>query len=114
MAPCRLFKAVLFLHARDISMSGGTDENARSLLCTWCDFIVKYWRTWPPNLSPIENILSGVAEKLACHPFPANKVDEVGYRLEIASNELLIHVIQTQFDSMPNRVRVILASRSGY
>lgn len=71
------------------------------------------WPARSPDLSPIENIWSWVAERLARHPSPANTVDEVWHRLEAAWNELPVSVVQAQFDSMPNRVRAVLAARGG-
>ncbi|GFS50462.1 uncharacterized protein TNCV_3196891 [Trichonephila clavipes] len=50
----------------------------------------------------IENIWSWVAERLSCHPSPANTIDEVWHGNEKAWNELPASDIQSQFDSMPN------------
>ncbi|GFW46677.1 uncharacterized protein TNCV_1937461 [Trichonephila clavipes] len=52
-----------------------------------------------------------VADKLANRTPPANMVDEASYRLEAVWNELLISVIQAQFNSKPNWVRAVLAAK---
>ena len=62
------------------------------------------WPTQFPDLSPMEKILSRVAERVVGHPFGANAVDEVWHRVEAASSELPVSVIQTKFDSLPNRL----------
>ena len=54
-----------------------------------------------------------VAVILAHHLFPATTVDEVYHRHETVWNELPISVIQTQFNSMPNRIRAVLAATAG-
>ena len=71
------------------------------------------WPARSPDLSPIENIWSWVAERLGRHRSPATTIDEVWHRLEAAWNDLPVSVIQAQFDSMPNRVRAVLAARGG-
>ena len=63
-----------------------------------------------PDLSATENIWSWVAERLAHHSSPPVTVDEVWHRLEATKNELLVSIIQTQFNSMSNRIWAVLAA----
>ncbi|GFX42140.1 hypothetical protein TNCV_2135551 [Trichonephila clavipes] len=87
-------------------------QNHMSLFMNFLDtqcIRLSHWFVGSPNLSPIENILSWVAERLAYHSSPANTIDEVWHKLEVAWNELPFSVIQVQFDSMPNRVRTVFA-----
>ncbi|GFX86450.1 hypothetical protein TNCV_3727191 [Trichonephila clavipes] len=73
------------------------------------DILSLYWPAQSPDLSPIENVWSWIAEELARHPSPANTIDEAWHRFEVEWNEMPISVIQAQFDSM--RVLDILAAR---
>ncbi|GFV86497.1 hypothetical protein TNCV_2156901 [Trichonephila clavipes] len=63
------------------------------------------WPARSSDLSHIENIRLGVAQRLARHPSPANTVNEVWHRFEATWNELPISVFHDQFHSMPNRWR---------
>ncbi|XP_055944568.1 uncharacterized protein LOC129975532 [Argiope bruennichi] len=65
------------------------------------------------DLSPIENIWSWVAERLAHHPSPTTTVDEVWNRHEAAWNELPVSVMQAQIHTTPYQVKVVLAARGG-
>ncbi|CAL1274870.1 unnamed protein product [Larinioides sclopetarius] len=71
------------------------------------------WPARSPDLSPIENIWSWVAEILARHPSPANRVVEVWHRLKAAWNELPVSVIQDQFDSISKQERAVSAAKGG-
>ena len=65
-----------------------------------------------PDLSPIENIWPWIAERLARHSSPANMVDEVWHRLEIAWTEFPLSVTKAQFKSMYSQVRVAESGKS--
>ncbi|XP_023221562.1 uncharacterized protein LOC111623273 [Centruroides sculpturatus] len=64
--------------------------------------------THSPDLSPIDNIWSMVAEKLAHHHSPASMIDDSG-RVEAVWTALPV----TLFDSMPIQITAVIAARSG-
>ncbi|GFU87885.1 transposable element Tcb1 transposase [Trichonephila clavipes] len=53
------------------------------------------WPARSPDLSPIENILSMVAERLARHHTPVTVVDELRHRAEAAWASVAVHAIQS-------------------
>lgn len=64
-----------------------------------------------PDLTPNKNIYSWISETLARLHCQANTIGGVRYRTEATWNRLSVSVIQAQFDSMPNQIMAILASR---
>ena len=71
------------------------------------------WIALSPDMSPIENILSWVTERLDRHPSPGTMVDKVWHRLEAAWNELPVSVIQAKYDFITNQILAVLAARDG-
>lgn len=72
--------------------------------------------SWParsPDLSPIENVWSMVAERLARHHTAVTTVDELWRRVEAAWAAVPVHAIQSLFDSMPRRINAVIAARGG-
>ncbi|GFW23366.1 hypothetical protein TNCV_3804651 [Trichonephila clavipes] len=54
-----------------------------------------------------------ISKKLELHLNSASIIVKVGHRLESAWNDLPVSAIQTQFDTIHKRVRVVLAARGG-
>ncbi|GIY67363.1 hypothetical protein CDAR_255061 [Caerostris darwini] len=78
----------------------------------------KYFRQLPsparaPNLSPIENVWSMVAERLARHHTPVTTVDELWHRVEAARASVSVHAIQSLFVSMSRRISAVITARGG-
>lgn len=71
------------------------------------------WPARSPDLSPIENVWSMVAERLARHHSPSTTVDELWHSVEAAWTEIPVHAIQSLFDSMPRRINAVIAARGG-
>ncbi|GFV20441.1 transposable element Tcb2 transposase [Trichonephila clavipes] len=73
-----------------------------------------YWPiNWRDNLSLIENVLSMIAERLACHHTPVTTVDELWHRVEAAWASVPVHAIQSLFDSMPRYINAVIIARGG-
>ncbi|GFW76717.1 transposable element Tcb1 transposase [Trichonephila clavipes] len=71
---------------------------------------------WParlPDLSPIENAWSMVAERLSHHHTPVTTVDELLYRVETAWSSVPIRFIQYLFESMARRISAVIIARGG-
>ncbi|GFW92350.1 transposable element Tcb1 transposase [Trichonephila clavipes] len=66
-----------------------------------------------PGLSPIENVWSMVAERLARHHTAVTTVDELWHRVEAAWTSVPVHAIQYLFDSMPRRISAVIIARGG-
>lgn len=71
------------------------------------------WPARSPDLSPIENVWSMVAEQLARHNTPVTTLDELWYRVEAAWASVPVHAIQALFDSMPRRIKAVITARGG-
>ncbi|GFU22371.1 hypothetical protein NPIL_213011 [Nephila pilipes] len=71
---------------------------------------------WPArsrDLSPIENIQSMVAERLAYHHKPVTTVDELSHRVETAW-AVLLNMATNLLDSMPRHITAVIAARESY
>ncbi|GFV12747.1 transposable element Tcb1 transposase [Trichonephila clavipes] len=65
---------------------------------------------WParfPDLLPIENVWSMVAE------WPVPTVNEVWHRVEAAWASVSIHAIQSLFNSMPRSISAVITAKNG-
>ncbi|MBJ4999813.1 IS630 family transposase [Salmonella enterica subsp. enterica serovar Hadar] len=71
------------------------------------------WPARSPDLSPIENVWSMVAKRLARHHSPVTTVDELWHSVEAAWTAVPVHAIQSLFDSMPRRITAVIAARGG-
>ncbi|GFY24424.1 HTH_Tnp_Tc3_2 domain-containing protein [Trichonephila clavipes] len=59
------------------------------------------WPARSPDLSPLENVCSMVAERLARHHTPVTTVDKLWDHVEAARSSVPVHAMQSRFDSMP-------------
>ncbi|GFW02787.1 transposable element Tcb1 transposase [Trichonephila clavipes] len=68
-----------------------------------------------PDLSPIENMWSMVAEPLTqiTHP-PAATPDQIWQRVEAAWSAVPQEYTQSLFESMPRRVAAVMSNNGGY
>ncbi|GFU38571.1 uncharacterized protein TNCV_4391181 [Trichonephila clavipes] len=59
------------------------------------------WPASSPDLSPIENVWSTVAERLARHHMPVTTVDELWYRVEAAWSSVPVHAFNLCLTQCP-------------
>ncbi|GFW18054.1 transposable element Tcb1 transposase [Trichonephila clavipes] len=67
-----------------------------------------------PDLSPIENMWSMVAQRLTQITPPAATPDQLGQRVEAAWSAVPQEHIQSIFESMPRRVVAVISNNCGY
>ncbi|GFX47035.1 transposable element Tcb1 transposase [Trichonephila clavipes] len=72
------------------------------------------WLARSPNLSPIENMWSMVAQRLNQITPPAAIPDQLWQRVEAALSAVHQEHIQSLFESMPRRVAVGISNNGGY
>ncbi|GFW94025.1 transposable element Tcb1 transposase [Trichonephila clavipes] len=72
------------------------------------------WPARSPDLSPIKNMWSMVAQRLTHITPPAATPDELWQRVESASSAVLQEHIQSLFESMPRRVAAVISNNGGY
>ncbi|GFV73518.1 transposable element Tcb1 transposase [Trichonephila clavipes] len=86
----------------------------------WQRFIVNHqiellpWPARSPDLSPIENMWSMVAQRLTQITTPAATTDQFWQRVEAAWSAVPQEHIQSLFESMPRRVAVVISNNDGY
>ncbi|GFW69636.1 transposable element Tcb1 transposase [Trichonephila clavipes] len=98
-------------------MQDNTRPYVASIVRTFFDTKHFWLLPWParsPDLLPIENIWSMVAERLARHHMSVTTVDELWHRVEAASTSVPVHVIQSLFDSMARRIGSVITATRGY
>ncbi|GFV73375.1 transposable element Tcb1 transposase [Trichonephila clavipes] len=67
-----------------------------------------------PDLSPIENMWSMVAQRLTQITSPAATPDQLWQRVEAAWSLVPQEHIQNLFESMPRRVAAVISNNGGY
>ncbi|GFV24127.1 transposable element Tcb1 transposase [Trichonephila clavipes] len=74
------------------------------------------WLTRSPDLSPIENMWSIVAQRLTQIIFPAATPDQLWQRMEAAWSAVPQpqEYIKSPFESMPRRVAAVISNNGGY
>ncbi|GFT04798.1 transposable element Tcb1 transposase [Trichonephila clavipes] len=72
------------------------------------------WPACSPDISPIENMWSMVAQRLTQITPPAAALDELWHRVEAAWSAVPQEHIQSLFESMPRRVAVVISNNGGY
>ena len=72
------------------------------------------WPARSPDLSPIENMWSMVAQRLTQITSPAATPDDLWQRVEAAWAAVPQEHIQRLFDSMPRRVAAVISNNGGY
>ena len=63
---------------------------------------------------PLKTFGHGLLRDWSCTPLQLIRLMKCGIRLEAAWSELPVSVIQTQFNSMPNRVQAVSPARGGH
>ncbi|GFX77660.1 transposable element Tcb1 transposase [Trichonephila clavipes] len=72
------------------------------------------WPARSPDLSPIENMWSIVAQRLTLITRPAATPDQLWQRVEAAWSAVPQEHIQSLFESMPRRVAAVISNNGGY
>ncbi|GFW91800.1 transposable element Tc1 transposase [Trichonephila clavipes] len=72
------------------------------------------WPARSPDLSPIENMWSMVAQRLTQITPPAATPDQLWQRVEAARSAVPQEHIQSLFESMPRRMATVISNNGGY
>ncbi|GFT54140.1 transposable element Tcb1 transposase [Trichonephila clavipes] len=72
------------------------------------------WPAYFPDLSPIENMWSMVAQRLTQITPPAATPDQLWQRVEAAWSVVPQERIQSLFESMPRPVAAVMSNNDGY
>ncbi|GFS91977.1 transposable element Tcb1 transposase [Trichonephila clavipes] len=72
------------------------------------------WPALSPDISPIENMWSMVAQRLTQITTPAAIPDQIWQRVEAALSDVPREHIQSLFESMPRRVAAVISNNFGY
>ncbi|GFY11498.1 transposable element Tcb1 transposase [Trichonephila clavipes] len=73
-----------------------------------------HWPARSPDLSPIENMWSLVAQRLTQITPPAATPDQLWQRVEVSWSALPQEHILSLFESMPRRVETVISNNGGY
>ncbi|GFV31398.1 transposable element Tcb1 transposase [Trichonephila clavipes] len=72
------------------------------------------WPARSPDISPMENMWSMVAQRLIQFTPPAATPDQLWQRVEAAWSAVPPKHIQSLFESMPRRVAAVISNNGGY
>ncbi|GFW46928.1 transposable element Tcb1 transposase [Trichonephila clavipes] len=72
------------------------------------------WPARSPDLSPIENMWSMVAQRLTQITPPADTPDQLWQHVEAVWSAVPQEHIQSLFESMPRRVAAVISNNGGY
>ncbi|GFX48001.1 transposable element Tcb1 transposase [Trichonephila clavipes] len=72
------------------------------------------WPARSPDLSPIENIWSMIAQRLTQITPSAATPDQLWQRVEAAWSAVPQEHIQSLFESMPRRLAAVISNNGGY
>ncbi|GFX03079.1 transposable element Tcb1 transposase [Trichonephila clavipes] len=72
------------------------------------------WPARSPDISPIENLWSMVAQRLTQITPPAATPDQLWQRVEADWSAVPPKIIQSLFESMPRRVVAVISNNGGY
>ncbi|GFU85064.1 transposable element Tcb1 transposase [Trichonephila clavipes] len=72
------------------------------------------WSARSPDLSPIENMWSMVAQRLTQITPPASTPDQLWQHVKAAWSAVLQEHIQILFESMPRRLAAVIANNGSY
>lgn len=70
------------------------------------------WPPQSPDLNPIEHLWPMVLHKLRGHVFAGK--DQLWSALQAAFAEISPEQVKALYDSMPNRMRAVIAARGGH
>ncbi|GFV56392.1 transposable element Tcb1 transposase [Trichonephila clavipes] len=71
------------------------------------------WPARSPHLSPIENMLSMVAQRLTQITLLATTPDQLWQRVEVSWSAVPQEHIQSLFESIPRRVAAVISNNGG-
>ncbi|GFW68260.1 hypothetical protein TNCV_1881401 [Trichonephila clavipes] len=95
--PCEILRFIMIMHKRIVRTFLETEN-------VW--LFTRPARS--PDLSPIENVLFMVTERLARHHTPVTKL------MICAWVFVTVHAIQSLFDSIPRCMSAVITARGGY
>ncbi|GFX92400.1 transposable element Tcb1 transposase [Trichonephila clavipes] len=117
----KVLEPVVFPYLQGLATALFQQYNARSHMTRIVQrFFVNHqiellpWQARSPELSPIENMWSMVAQRLTQITPPAATPDHLWQRMEAAWSAIPQEHIQSLFESMPRRVAAVISNNGGY
>ncbi|GFV07353.1 transposable element Tcb1 transposase [Trichonephila clavipes] len=108
------------LSFREIGSRVGRNQTTVMRICDRWMFFVSHqielfpWLARSPDLSPIENMWSMVAQRLTQITPPLATPDQLWQRMEAAWSVVPKEHIQSHFESMPRGVAALISNNGGY